>query len=326
MLKLIKKLKYDENKESETVEVPKGDAIKKIGIHIKADAQTTEKTTIKEGGIFNLLKNIELDADGNTLYKISGKESLIKDMFDYAQQVDLKELEGIVYIDLEDENITDDGVFTSLLTNNYENINLSLDYNKPQAVGSDITLSNIIIEIYAEQEKLDDIEDGLYEEYGGDEQAVAEFLSTISIRKVAKVSKPILQKEDAIKISVKPNQILTGIIILTEDKNGALQDTINALSFETDQKTYIQRLGASALKNIIKKEYGINAPQGVLFIGNYVYGNEINDCILRYSAQKTGGTAKLLCSYIEADDISVIKMGLDISDFEEDITDFEQVV
>ena len=60
-----------------------------------------------------------------------------------------------------------------------------------------------------------------------------------------------------------------------------------------------------------------------MYIGYDIFGDEVSEAVIKYTATEIGGTIKAICTYIEADDISRTKMGLvDVDEY--DIEDIEE--
>jgi len=161
---LVDRAKF-EPKKVHKVKLEKGAYLQRIQLHIKADVETKDNSKIYDGGIANIIKKVTLLADSDPIIEYSGRSGVLKDIFDYKTFKDYNRLDRqSIYLDLEDEEITEDGMISLLPTMHYSTVSLNIEFGTPEDVGENITINDAEVEIIKDEILPAELIQTLYEE------------------------------------------------------------------------------------------------------------------------------------------------------------------
>ena len=260
---LVKTVDFAEDKPVR-VDIPKGNYIPRIEIHLEADITEGAAPVWKDGGITNLIKRVSLVADGKTFNELSGRNHYIKDIFDYRRYQDITpKAEATFFIDLEDENLAEDGILSPLPSMLYNSIVLEILWGNINDVGSDLTLNSAKAHIIVHEIKPDELSEEIIaelEDEGLDEEEIAETLKAVFANignQIVRQTEKAIEQSGEVEITLEAGVERTyeKILIIAEN-NGNLDDNlIEKITVETNEGYIIRNVPFKVSQAQDTKEY-----------------------------------------------------------------------
>ena len=261
---LVKTVDFDADKPAR-ISIPRGNYVPRIELHLKADITEGAAPVWKDGGITKLIKKLTLTADGKTFFEASGRDAFVKDIFDYKRYQDITpKVEASIYIDLEDENLTEDGILSPLPSMLYNSVVLEILWGNINDVGSDLTLNSASVDIIVHEVKPAELRDAVIEELEDEglegaelEEALAAIFLTIGNQVTRTLEKEITQAgETEIPIEAGADgRIYEKLIIIAENNDNLDNSMIEKYTLETNEGDVVKNIpfGASQAQDV--KEY-----------------------------------------------------------------------
>jgi hypothetical protein len=272
----VDEVKFNPEKVS-IVEIPKGGYLKRIEIHLFGKVKTNDKSVVKDGGLAKAIKKITLTADTDVIFEVSGLSAAIKDIYDYATFKDINRLDRQpLFLDLEDQDITEDGMLSLLPTEHYNKIYLKIEWGKIEDIGTDIEIEEIRAEIIANviltEELLkmlrEEIKDSLEGQVPPEqleeaiEEGVEAALATMTTRYVKEIM--VLPKEQTdLSITVPEEGVCTNVLLITMSGDKLVDDLIDRFTVKSSSNIFVEEISFEASQNQDIIEYGL---------GNHVVG------------------------------------------------------
>jgi len=255
----------------EIVEIPRGGFLQRIEIHLFGNIETDDKSVIKDGGLAKAIKKITLTADTDTIFETSGLSATIKDIYDYRTFKDINRLDRqSLYLDLEDQDITEDGMLSLLPTMHYDKIYLKIEWGTIEDIGSNIKVKEIKAEIIADviltEELLktlrEEIEDSLEGEIPEEqlEEAVEEGIEAAISALTTRYVKEIMvlpQKQSDISITVPEEGVCSNILIITMVGDSLDDNLIDRFTVKSSSSVFVEEISFRASQNQDMVEYSL---------------------------------------------------------------------
>ena len=256
----------------EKIPIPKGAYLQRIQIHLFGNITTTDKSVINDGGLAKAIKKVSLVVDSETIVETSGLSGVIKDIYDYKTYKDINRLDRqSIYLDLEDEDISEDGMISLLPTMHYSTIYLQIEWGKVEDIGSDIEVKDITAEIVADfilpeellktlaEELKDSLEDEVPEEElpNAIQEGIEACLSSITTRYIKEiVAIPPSQLGD-VEIQIPEDGVCSKVLLITMAGNKLVDDLIDKYSVKSSSAILVDEISFRASQNQDMVEYSL---------------------------------------------------------------------
>ena len=257
----------------EKIPIPKGGFLQRIQIHLFGNIETTDSSIINDGGLAKAIKKISLVADSETIMEISGLSGAIKDIYDYKTFKNINRLDRqSIYLDLEDQDITEDGMLSLLPTMHYSTVYLQIEWGKVEDIGSNIEINEIKAEIIADiilpdellntlaEELRDSLEDEIEDENQLNEaiqEGIEACLSTITTRYLKEITVIPPQQLGEITIQVPEDGVCSNLLLITLAGNKLVDDLIDRYSVKTPSQVLVDEISFLASQNQDMVEYSL---------------------------------------------------------------------
>jgi hypothetical protein len=269
----VDKIKFQSDAVKE-ITLPKGGYLQRVELHLKGDIKTDDKSTINDGGLANAVKKVSLIADSETIMEISGVSGAVKDIYDYRTYKDINRLDRqSIYLDCEDEDVSEDGMLSLLPTMHYSNLRLKIEFGKKEDIGTNITINDIEVEIIADvilpeellqtlhDELKDNLEDDDYENEEQLEQAIQEgieaCLSSMTTRYVKEIQVNPPDQLGEVPITIPEDGVCTNIMLMTKSGASLVDDMIDTFSVKTQSAIIVDEISFHASQNQDIVEYSL---------------------------------------------------------------------
>jgi len=257
----------------DVIPIPKGSFLQRIQIHLFGDIKTKEDSITNDGGLARAIKKISLVADTDTIVEVSGLSAVIKDIYDHKTFKDINRLDRqAIYIDLEDQDISEDGMLSLLPTMHYNSLYLKVEWGEEEDIGKNIEINEIRAEIIAdtvlteelvktlEEELKDNLENEVPEEElpKAIQEGIEACLSTITTRYIKEIEVLPPKQLGDIKIEIPEDGVCTNILLITLDNNGNLvDDMIERFSVKSPGAILVDEISFLASQNQDMIEYSL---------------------------------------------------------------------
>jgi len=256
----------------EKIPIPKGAYLQRIQIHLFGNITTTDKSVINDGGLAKAIKKVSLVADSETIVETSGLAGAIKDIYDYKTYKDINRLDRqSIYLDLEDEDISEDGTISLLPTMHYSTIYLQIEWGKVEDIGSDIEVKDITAEIVADfilpeellktlaEELKDSLEDEVPEEQleNAIQEGIEACLSAMTTRYIKEIVAIPPNQLGEVEIQIPEDGVCSKVLLITMAGNKLVDDLIDKYSVKSSSAILVDEISFRASQNQDMVEYSL---------------------------------------------------------------------
>jgi len=268
----VDKIKFQDDTIKE-ITIPRGGYLQRVELHLKGDIKTDDKSVINDGGLANAIKKVSLIADSETVIELSGVSGSVKDIFDYRTYKDINRLDRqSIYLDCEDEEISEDGMISLLPTMHYSNLRLKIEFGKKEDIGTNITINDIEVEIIADvvlpDELLntlhDELSDNLEDDYEDEEQleqaiqeGIEACLSSMTTRYIKEIQVNPPNQLGELSIIIPEDGVCTNIMLMTKSGGSLVDDMIDTFSVKTQSAIIVDEISFNASQNQDIVEYSL---------------------------------------------------------------------